>query len=852
MGLKIWLPLNGNLENIGCSSVTVTNNGATVNANGKIGSCYAFNGSSKITATGVSIPAGPISASAWVYFDTNITDLQYIISLNAGGGFADHEVGLAIQSSQYYFVVGGNSSCTIGTPVLNTWTHMTVTFDGSTIRGYINGTLVKSVSSTATLTKTTFTVGARNNGSTNYAYFLKGLTNDVRIYDHCLSAAEVHEISQGLVLHYKLDDTYMETPTFLTSTINTTAYNSQNGKYGYNADSNLARTEGFFQGKNCIKISTITAGQNAQPYSYFSNLYTSNGTNSPAYKALSFDYFTTCPTTTWLNIYKLGSGTGTAMWKTVSATAGTRTGTYTNSSNSILVQPNEWNRVEIIFNGTTDADAQWGYCINGPKHTSSADYYFLFSNIQLEQNDHVTGQGEGLHKAIITDSSGYGHNGTKYGSITCASNSARYSNCLYLPNGNTDYIYTDVGVGNPSDAITMNIWFKSNNKTPGTDYHHCFNGLTSWVYIEMAVHKNGYMRSGLYIGGSRYVANTSNTNILDGNWHMLTMTYNGAQVKRYVDGVLRTEATQNATGAIDRPNDRFVFGRGASTGYYCKEAYLSDARLYATALSDADILSLYNTAAKVNNLGGLHTFEAIEELPNIIFKIDSARGAKIFQDGLSRYTQANCQVTLTDDGYRIYRPPNYNPTDNGNTMWGGLKLVNQTSDTVSPYNTARDNSWGLQKTHTYLLAFYAKGQSNNSTSVGFTNNMGWGVGGVSPNPTILVNSGIPTNFQGEKDCFCVFTINDDIIKTSNDARAGYDGSSQYLSYRHFTFGWGYTNTGALGTDVYLTNFRLYDITNIVGKIKKNGQADFADFVEHNGIAKIEKKAEFLTNNLIEF
>jgi hypothetical protein len=170
---------------------------------------------------------------------------------------------------------------------------------------------------------------------------------------------------------------------------------------------------------------------------------------------------------------------------------------------------------------------------------------------------------------------------------------------------------------------------------------------------------------------------------------------------------------------------------------------------------------------------------------------------------------------------------------------------------VSPYNAARDNIWGLETGHTYLLVFHVKGKSNNSATIGFTNNMGWGVGGVSPSPTIISGVGIPQNFDGEMDCYCIFKINDAIVKTSSDARGGYDGSSQYLSYRHITFGFNYTNTGEMGTDIYLTNFRLYDISSYKAQITKQGIANFYDFVEDDNMFKIRKNSEVKTSNLIE-
>jgi hypothetical protein len=43
--------------------------------------------------------------------------------------------------------------------------------------------------------------------------------------------------------------------------------------------------------------------------------------------------------------------------------------------------------------------------------------------------------------------------------------------------------------------------------------------------------------------------------------------------------------------------------------------------------------------------------------------------------------------------------------------------------------------------------------------------MGWGGGGLQPNPSNVSSCGIPANFNGETDCFYDFTINDDIVKT---------------------------------------------------------------------------------------
>lgn len=228
---------------------------------------------------------------------------------------------------------------------------------------------------------------------------------------------------------------------------------------------------------------------------------------------------------------------------------------------------------------------------------------------------------------------------------------------------------------------------------------------------------------------------------------------------------------------------------------------------------------------------------------NLIDPINTALQQKKFQDGLTSYTQSNCQVALTNQGYRIYRPPNKNPTDDGNTMWGGLKLQVNTCHL-------------LEKNHTYIILFKVNGKTSNAiANYGFSNQMGWGGGGLTPNPTNIKSESIPANFYGEKECFYKFTVSDDVYKTCTQSYSIFTQGQTYLSYRDFVFGFGYTNTGALGTDLYITNFRMYDITNETGdfiNITKTGITYANSFEEVIGNVKFFKNSnEIFANEFYE-
>ena len=232
-------------------------------------------------------------------------------------------------------------------------------------------------------------------------------------------------------------------------------------------------------------------------------------------------------------------------------------------------------------------------------------------------------------------------------------------------------------------------------------------------------------------------------------------------------------------------------------------------------------------------------------MKNIIEKCNNALLDKAFRDGLYFFTQSNCQVTLTDIGYRIYRPPNVNPTDNGNTMWGGL--------VIKPFNA---DSNALEKNHTYIIKFEVMGKTSNAVSdVNWNNQAGWNGGGLTPTPTTIAKTEIEANWQSDNwfPFQWIFSIPDDIYKVCTKSYSSFVQGTTYLSYRDFKFGFGYTNTGSMGTDLYIRNLRMYDITTKPNTINfnKNGIINSSNFVENIGNTSIKIDGDLYSNEFIE-
>lgn len=169
-------------------TATLTNAGW--NNSGKYGNSLSLNGSTGYAATPDANDldfTGAFTLSAWVYPTSSATDQTVLVKQHVYFLFSCYE---SPRTPMFGFVSGGQNIIVQGSSVLplNVWSHLAGTYDGATIRLYVNGFEVSNRPFTGAVTTSASQLWI---GSSMFNEFFAGRIDDVRIYSGALTRAAI-------------------------------------------------------------------------------------------------------------------------------------------------------------------------------------------------------------------------------------------------------------------------------------------------------------------------------------------------------------------------------------------------------------------------------------------------------------------------------------------------------------------------------------------------------------------------------------------------------------------------------------------------------------------------------------
>ena len=499
----------------------------------------------------------------------------------------------------------------------NTWYHIVVCDDGTHTYGYVNGILIGDTAASflpTSIEGTDICIG----GATYYSgmqFF--GKINDVRIYDHCLSAAEVREISQGLILHYKLDGGLFGNSNLLLNTHFDNRYNQTTGWDTTKNGTLLANDWGGYNSGVANQATCyhahLTLFNNEYVYEYTKESESWLGISQGGLQnklVAGKKYTFSCEQYSVTNTnYMLG---GLYYYKTGASSAGFHLGyIYCNTNR----QSNTWQKFTYTFTAPSDGDyakAMRWYCYG---HSGGAGTFYL-RHLKLEEGEAATqwclaDSESNINHNIIEDSSGYNYNGTIIGTPYLTSNSAHYEHATYFIN--RPCAIKSVSTFSHLNTFTYSCWFKRNTSEEafilmGYQYGNNSSGSLAIVGnkpgFHYYVHANGQ--------GDTQVGITQTCN--DNNWHHLAATYDGTTIITYYDGIQTAEKNITLLTTTRTFSLNYTNTSSSNRDY---QGQLSDARVYCTVLDANAIRQLYEVGVKIDNKQNLHTFELNEINSNI-------------------------------------------------------------------------------------------------------------------------------------------------------------------------------------------------------------------------------------------
>lgn len=201
-GLVAYYPFNGNANDASGNGNNGTVNGATLTTDkiGSLNSAYSFDGNDWVESTISSIPTGssPRTISIWTNA-TNTTNTSGRTAFHYGINTTNNRFCILQWPLQPVVVAQANDACSncSGTTTINPssvqsnqWNNFIVTYDGTTMKFYINGVISFQSARTYNTTYSSFKIGKSIDTHLSGEYFT-GKLDDIGIWNRALTQSEI-------------------------------------------------------------------------------------------------------------------------------------------------------------------------------------------------------------------------------------------------------------------------------------------------------------------------------------------------------------------------------------------------------------------------------------------------------------------------------------------------------------------------------------------------------------------------------------------------------------------------------------------------------------------------------------
>ena len=491
-----------------------------------------------------------------------------------------------------------------GTLTVGQWHHVAVTYDGSTTRFYIDGT--EDSTSSATVTIGTTTDKLQLGGDDGSVYDLTGAMYDARVYNRVISADEVNDlagvpVATGLVGHWKMDET--------SGTL--AADSSGNGFDGtYENGVSVGQTgvrsygSGFDGVDDGVRIShhsgfDITDAITVASWVKFNNLsgwqrIISKSTSHAFQFRLKGDTGTIglelegltgtndieltheIPLDEWIHVVGVYDGTSIKIYYNGQLdNQASASGSISTDASSDVMLGNRGTGGSPL-NGYMDDARIYNIALNDQ---AIAELYGLVGHWKLDETSGT----------VAVDSSGVGNNGTYQSGFTLATEEVYPGRSAAEFDGTTGIVrIPHHGVYDITEAITLAAWIRADSLN--TSNTIVAKGDTAW-----RLHQNNSNErfAGHFnlSGGGWTTGAESLTYPGHGRWLHVVSTYDGSDLKVYINGQLEESASvpgTMVTNAVD-----VTIGENLEYPGRFWHGGISDVRVYNRALNLWEINKIY-------------------------------------------------------------------------------------------------------------------------------------------------------------------------------------------------------------------------------------------------------------------